>query len=345
MLDTDTFDDSDSPSANTVNITRVVNTSSSTASNWVSLSSDSVGVGSLTGPGLISTTLLGSEAANSFTFLRGDQRYAKVVQSLKGAETRYFARLYAQASTGASSFIFQGLSDVLKGHDIVANVGGIANDTTVNGVTVVGNLTTVSFNNPITSTIAAGTVIEFNRGSSPLIFDSTNTGGEFIDSVVIANPGTGFTDGQYFDIALDAPAGTNGNDLRVNIIVGEDGRSGEVTTCTVTNAGSGYTQDFQVTPNPTVIGSGSNLVLLAKVATTQKQFANIALDVQRVSDLTISQDLFGTIGVARFKKSQFNIGDEGNGSVSIKMGPDSGLDADLLDGQQGKLLPQWCFLR
>ena len=335
MLDTDTFDDSSSPSANTVNITRVVNTSAFTASNWVSLSSDSVGVGSLTGPGLISTTLLGSEAANSFTFLRGDQRYAKTVQSLKGAETRYFARLYAQASTGASSFIFQGLSGVLKGHSIPASVAGIAADTTVNGVTVVGGLTTVSFNNPITANIAAGTVIEFGRGSSPLIFDSTNTGGEFIDSVVIANPGTGYTDGQYFDVELDAPAGTNGNDLRVNIIVGENGRTGEITTCTVTNSGTGYTQDFQVTPLPTAIGAGSNGVLLAKVATTQKQFANIALDVQRVSDLTISQDLFGTIGVARFKKSQFNIGDEGNGSVSIKMGPDSGLDADLLDGQQG----------
>ena len=335
MLDTDTFDDSDSPSANTVNINRVVNTSASNQSNWVSLSSEAVGVGSLTGPGLISTTLLGSDAANSFTFLRGDQTYAKTVQSLKGAETRYFARLYAQASTGASSFIFQGLSGVLKGHSIAATVAGIAADTNVNGVTVVGGLTTVSFNNPITANIAAGTVIEFGRGASPLIFDSTNTGGEFIDSVVIANPGTGYTDGQYFDVQLDAPAGINGNDLRVNIIVGEDGRSGEITTCTVTNSGTGYTADFQVTPLPTAIGAGSNGVLLAKVATTQKQFANIALDIQRVSDLTISQDLFGTIGVSRYKKSQFNIGDEGNGSVSIKMGPDSGLDADLLDGQQG----------
>jgi len=335
MLDTDTFDDSSSPSANTVNITRVINTSAFTASNWVSLSSDSVGVSSLTGPGVISTTLLGSEAANSFTFLRGDSRYAKVVQSLKGAETRYFARLHAQASTGASSFIFQTISDVLKGHDIVASVAGIAADTSVNGVTVVGGLTTVSFNNPITATIPVGTVIEFNRGASPLIFDSTNTGGEFIDSIVIANGGTGFTDGQYFDVPLDAPAGNNGVDLRANIIVGENGQNGVVTTCTVTNAGSGYTSDFQVTPNPTIIGSGSNLVLLAKVATTQKQFANIAIDVQRVSDLTISQDLFGTIGVSRYKKSQFNLGVEGNGSVSIKMGPDSGLDADLLDGQQG----------
>lgn len=334
MLDTDTFDDSDSP-ANSINILRVVNTSSSLVDNWVSLSSEAVGVGSLTGPGVISTTLLGSEAANSFSFLRGDQSYAKVVQSLKGAETRYFARLYTQASIGASSFIFQGLSGVLKGNTISDSVAGVAADTTVNGVTVVAGLTTVSFNNPITANIAAGTVIEFGRGASPLVFDSTNTGGEFIDSVVIANPGTGYTDGQYFDVGLDAPAGINGNDLRVNIIVGENGLSGQVTTVTVTNAGSGFTQDFQITPNPTVIGAGSNLVLLAKVATTQKQFANISLDIQRVSDLTISQDLFGTIGVSRYKKSQFNIGNEGNGSVSIKMGPDSGLDADLLDGQQG----------
>ena len=59
------------------------------------------------------------------------------------------------------------------------------------------------------------------------------------------------------------------------------------------------------------------------------------MDVQRVTDLTISADLFGTVGVARFKKSQFNIGTAGNGSVEIKTGPDSGLDADLLDGQQG----------
>ena len=335
ILDTDTFDDSSSPSANTINISRVVNTSAFTASNWVSLSSDSVGVGSLTGPGVISTTLLGSEAANSFTFLRGDQRYASAVQSLKGAETRYFARLAAQASTGSNSFIFQGLSDVLKGHSISNSVAGIDPDTTVNGVTVVGNLTTVSFNNPITATIPLGTVIEFGRGTSPLIFDSTQTGSEFIDSIVIANPGTGYTDGQYFDIQLDSPAGSNGSGLRANIIVGENGQSGQVTTVTVTNAGGGYTQDFQITPNPSIIGSGSNLVLLAKLATVPKQFANIAVDIQRVSDLTISQDLFGTIGVARFKKSQFNIGDEGNGSVSIKTGPDSGLDADLLDGQQG----------
>ena len=59
------------------------------------------------------------------------------------------------------------------------------------------------------------------------------------------------------------------------------------------------------------------------------------MDVKRVQDTTISSDLYGTIGVSRFKKAQFNIGVAGNGSVELKTGPDSGLDADLLDGAQG----------
>ena len=327
MLDTDTFEDSDSP-ANTVNINRVVNTSSTNNSNWVSLSTNQIAASDITS-GVIETDRLATGgAANSFTFLRGDQNFAPAVQSVKGAETRYFARLHTQASNGANSLIFLTNSDALIGHEVVANQAGIQANTNINGVTTVGGLTTVSINNPLNATLAAGTVIEFERGTSPLTFDSSNTVGGFIDSVVIANPGSGYTDGQYFDISLDGGAGV---DLRANLIVS----GGEVTDATVTNAGSGYTTDFQVTPNPVGIGSGSNLVLLAKVSTVNKQFANVAIDIQRVSDLTISADEFGTIGVARFRKSQFNIGQEGNGSITIKTGPDSGLDADLLDGQQG----------
>ena len=79
------------------------------------------------------------------------------------------------------------------------------------------------------------------------------------------------------------------------------------------------------------MGAGSNLVLEAKVSTVNRQYANVAIDVQRATDLTISADLYGTIGVSRFKKSQFNIGQAGNGSIELKTGADSGLDADLLD--------------
>ena len=142
------FDDSSSP-ANTINISRVVNTSSTNNANWVSLSSNQIAASDITS-GVIETDRLASGgAANSFTFLRGDQNFAPAVQSIKGAETRYFARLYTQASNGASSFIFETNSDALIGHSVVATVAGIAANTSINGVTTVGGLTTVSLNNPI----------------------------------------------------------------------------------------------------------------------------------------------------------------------------------------------------
>jgi len=328
MLDTDTFDDSDSPSANTINITRVVNTSSNDINNWVGLSSNQIAASDIQSGTIETDRLATGGAANSFTFLRGDQNFAPAVQSIKGAETRYFARLFTTASDGSSSFIFEFNQNALIGHEVIANIAGIPANTTINGVSTVAGITTVSINNPVTADIAAGTVIEFERGSSPLTFDSSNTTGNFIDSVVIANPGSGYTNGQFFDIRLD---GGSGVDLRANLIIS----GGEITDATVTNSGSGYTSDFQVTPNPATIGGGSNLVLLAKVSTVNKQFANVAIDIQRVSDLTISADEFGSIGVARFRKSQFNIGQEGNGSITIKTGNQSGLDADLLDGAQG----------
>ena len=325
MLDTDTFDDD---ASNTVNINRVVNTSGNNNSNWVSLSTNQIAASDITS-GVIETDRLASGGtANSFTFLRGDQNFALAVQSVKGAESRYFAKLYSQATLGASQLIFTTNSDTLVGHEVVNNIAGIANDTSINGVVTTGGLTTVSINNPLTADIPAGTIIEFERGASPLTFESSYTLGGFVDQVVVANGGTGFTDGQYFDVGLDGGAGTG---LRGNIIVA----SGEVTEVTVTSSGTGYTSDFTITPNPAEIGTGTSLVLLGKISTVNRQYANVSLDVQRVSDLTISADAFGTIGVARFRKSQFLLGQSGNGSVQIKTGPDSGLDADLLDGAQG----------
>ena len=124
MLDTDTFDDSDVP-ANTVNISRVINTSSTNNNNWVSLSSNQIAASDITS-GVIETDRLATGgAANSFTFLRGDQNYAPAVQSIKGAETRYFARLYSQASNGANSLIFTTNSDALIGHTVVSATAGI----------------------------------------------------------------------------------------------------------------------------------------------------------------------------------------------------------------------------
>ena len=326
--DTDTFDDSTSPTANTVNITRVVNTSSFDANNWVSLSSNQIAASDITS-GVIETDRLAiGGAANSFTFLRGDSNFALAMQSLKGAESRYFARLASQCTTGSSQMIFTTNSDVLIGHEVKNTVSGVQTNTNITGVITAAGLTTISLNNPVNATIPLGTIIEFERGASPLTFESTFTQGGFVDDVIISNPGSGYTNGQYFDLPLTGGTGTG---LKVNIVVAGNA----VTELTVTDGGTGYSSDFTVTSAPGAIGAGSSLVLEAKVSTVNRQYANVAIDVQRVTDLTISADLYGTIGVSRFKKSQFNIGQAGNGSIELKTGADSGLDADLLDGVQG----------
>ena len=224
--------------------------------------------------------------------------------------------------------IFTTNSDVLIGHDVLNNVSGIANNTNITGVVTAAGLTTISLNNPVTQNIPINTIIEFERGESPMTFESSFTQGGFIDDVIIAAGGSGYTNGQYFDVDLQGGTGTG---LKANIVVSGNA----VTEITVTDGGTGYNADFSITVSPTEIGAGSSLVLNAKVSTVNRQYANVSLDINRVTDLTISADLYGTIGVSRYKKSQFNIGQAGNGSVELKMGPDSGLDADLLDGQQG----------
>ena len=224
--------------------------------------------------------------------------------------------------------IFTTNSDVLIGHEVKNTVSGVQTNTNITGVVTAAGLTTISLNNPVNATIPLGTIIEFERGASPLTFESTFTQGNFVDDVIITNGGTGYTNGQYYDVSL---TGGTGNDLKVNIVVANN----VVTEITVTDGGNGYSADFTVTTAPGAIGGGSSLVLEAKVSTVNRQYANVAIDVQRVTDLTISADLYGTIGVSRYKKSQFNIGTSGNGSVELKTGADSGLDADLLDGVQG----------
>ena len=328
LEDNDFIESSDIPAVD-IDITRVVNTSSSNSLNWVSLSSNQIAANQIVS-GIIETDRLASGgAANSFTFLRGDQNFALAVQSVKGSERRYFAKLTSTCNSGSSEMVFATLSDALVGHEVKNNVSGVQPNTNITGVLTTGGSTTIGLNNPVTATIAAGTVIEFERGESPMIFESTFTRGNFVDDVIISNGGTGFTNGQYFD--LDVIGGT-GTDAKMNVVIS----GGAITEITVTDGGSGYDADFTMTVPPTAIGGGSGLVLLVKISTVNKQFANVSLDVQRVSDLTISSDLFGTIGVARFKKSQFIVGQSGNGSVELDVGADSGLDADLLDGQQGE---------
>ncbi|CAF34152.1 hypothetical protein S-PM2d088 [Synechococcus phage S-PM2] len=326
--DQDAIESSDVP-ADVINLSRVINTSASLSTNWVSLSSNQIAASDITS-GVISSTRLAnnSDAANSFTFLRGDQAYALTVQSIKGAESRYFARLITAASQGSQTLVFSTNSDILRGHAIIDNIDGIPEDTTVSSVLTTGGTTTIEISEPLDGNLASGTILEFERGASPIRLDSNFTRGNFVDNIVIVNGGNGYSNNQYFDITISGGSGTG---LKANIIV----ENGSVTEVTVTDGGINYTSDFNVTPNPTIIGSGSGLILAAKISTVNRMYANTSIDVARVTDQTISADPYGSIGVARFLKSQFNIGTAGNGSVILKTGADSGLDADLLDGVQG----------
>jgi len=329
IVDTDDIDDSTaSPNTNTVNLSRVVNTSAFDINNWVALSSNQIAASDITS-GVIETDRLASGgAANSFSFLRGDQNFALAVQSIKGAETRYFAILNAQANNGSDQMIFPTNGDVLIGHDVVSGITGIQANTTITNVISAAGQTTITLSNALTADITSGTVVEFGRGASPLLLESTYTQGNFVDDIIIVNGGSGFTNNQYFDVGLPGGAGTG---LRANIIVS----GGAVTSVVVTDGGVGYNADFNVTNAPVAIGAGSSLVLAAKVSTVNRMYANTSIDVLRATANTISADDFGTVGVARFDKNQFNIGLQGNGSVRLKTGADSGLDADLLDGAQG----------
>ena len=328
LLDTDTINSNNSPTPTVVNISRVVNTSAFTSSNWVSLSSNQISADNITS-GVIATTRLANNSteANSFTFLRGDQSYVPSLQSIKGTETRYFARLTATANQNSQTLLFATNADILKNHEVV-QIAGIAANTIVSNIVTASGTSTVTISIPLTATLSAGTIIEFKRPASPLLLDSSYTIGNFIDKVVISSPGTGFNNGPYYDVPLSGGTGTG---LKANIVVANNA----ITSVTVTNGGSNYSGDFTITPIPTAIGSGSGAVLSAKIATANKNYANTAIDVLRVTDQTLGSDAFGTVGVCRFQKSQFTIGASGNGSVTLKTGADSGLDADLLDGAQG----------
>ena len=332
ITDTDTFDSSDIPSS-TININRAINTSSGNINNWVSLSTTTVDARDITG-GPIATDLLStnSTSANSNTFLRGDQSYALVVQSIKGPEERYFAKLAVPAQSGGVSMIFSTNQNALKGHIIKNSVTGIQEDTIIQSVITENSLTTLTFDQSkaLTSTIPAGTIIEFTRAASPIRFDSTFTQGNFVEEVIIANGGSGFTNGTYYNQLMTGGTGTG---FKLTLVVANNA----VDEIIITTGGVGYVSDFQINTAPSDLGSGTGLDLRCKISTINRQYANVTVDIDRVVQASLDPE-YGTTGVARFDKNQFFIGDAGDGSIRLKTAAnsiDSGLDADLLDGKQG----------
>ena len=335
----DTIQSSDVP-AETVDVDRVVNTSASNINNWVSLNTGTISADAIV-DGPIPTDILAnnSEAANSDSFLAGDQSYKKVVKSFRNVETRYFLRTSTDSSSDTILFEVNAENDtesLIVGHSI-ATTTGVQPGTTVDQVTsvVVGvtNYVRITLSDGLTSTIPAGTIIEFIRPVSPVQVTSLLRTIGAVDQVLIVNGGTGFAsddNGNKVFGNIPVTGGSGGTGLRLDITV----TGGSVTNVVIANPGTGFSGDFQVDA-PSEIGTGgSGLILQAKVQQEPKLEGDITIDILRASSDTLSGDDYGTVGVSRFKKSDFVLGD--NGSVAINQGIDSGLNADLLDGFQGE---------
>ena len=123
------------------------------------------------------------------------------------------AALKTQANSGASTLIFEGSSNFLLGHT-VEPITGIQVDTNISGVLTEDGETTVTIDKFLTATLPAGTVIEFDRGRSPLTFESSQTQGGFVDQIVIQDGGSNFDAGPFFNVPL---TGGNGTGLRSSI--------------------------------------------------------------------------------------------------------------------------------
>ena len=340
IVNTDYIQSSDVP-AETVSVVRVVNTSASNDNNWVSLNQGAIAADQIV-DGPIPTDILSdnSAEANSNTFLAGDSSYKKAVKSIRKIEQRYFLTTATASSTDTILFeinSFNATGNLVIGHGIVASAA-IQTGTTVAGIANVqvgvDNFVRITLSDGLLTTIPAGEIIEFTRPEAPIVVSSLLSTPGAIDQILIEDGGSGFNDGNpgtrvFNNIVVGGGSqGTGAKDALMDITV----TAGVVTLVNVIDAGAGFSGDFLVTPPSDIGTAGSGLILRAKVATEAKLEGDITLDVLRATSDTLNADEFGTVGVSRFKKSQFTLGT--NGSVQINVGKDSGLDADLLDGQQ-----------
>ena len=88
-LATDTVDDKTTPTAITIQLTDVINTSASNSANWVQLTSSTIDASFIT-TGVINVARLGNVSsaypANSLTYLRGDSLFAPAMASQRIAD-------------------------------------------------------------------------------------------------------------------------------------------------------------------------------------------------------------------------------------------------------------------
>ena len=336
----DTIDDQTTPTANTITLTDVINTSANDASNWVQLTSSTIDASFITS-GVINPARLASVSANfpasSLTYLRGDSLFSPAVSSMKIAEdspiqlgsvntANDYVRSVEIVDAG-SGYTVGAYSDTnILGYPLGQGEGVKGTifiaDNTVKNVTVTNAGTGYSADNPPTALFKDN----YTNPGSPIVLNS-------IKSVVLIAP-----NGTISGINILDGGGNLGGTPIIEIIGGGgvDGAatctiaaSGGVRAISVTSQGVDIQADFTINPVPNNIGSGSGANLLARVANVPKIFNDITIDINRVDDLTVAAEPFGNLGVVRLRKSQFDFAT--NGGATLKTGQGSGLDADTLD--------------
>ena len=345
----DIIEDFTSPNPYHVTILDAINTSAQNTNNWVQLTSSNIDASFITS-GIINTSRLAvgdtDYPSNSTSFLRGDQKYAPVVQSLRvaNAETPIVLSSDFTRSTyieqveivdGGTGYtpgtytdqnIFGGVGNGAKGNIVVS-------DSTVRSITVTNGGGGYVDPPVITFEDAGGTAV---TTVSAVAYVS----GGIVTEIRLLDGGDSIAAG--LQVIITDPSGSGASAAATANIA-----NGVIRRITITDGGIGYSGDYTVTPLPSAITSGQSgggvaADLRAIRSTRSLNFNTVDLDIRRVDGNTPNSNAFSTVGAARFKKS-FTAGGvrigqfvfDTDGGVSIDQGTNSGLDADKLDGQEG----------
>ena len=337
----DTIDDQTTPTANTITLTDVINTSANDSGNWVQLTSSTIDASFITS-GVINPARLANVSANfpasSLTYLRGDSLFSPAVSSMRIAQdspiqlgsvntANDYVRSVEIVDAG-SGYTVGAYSDTnILGYPLNQGEGVkgtiFVADNTVKNVTITNAGTGYDINNPPTALFKdnytnPGTPVVLNSIKSIVLVAANGT----ISGINILDGGGNLGGTPIIEIV-----GGGGVDATATCTVAA---SGGIRSIAVTSQGVDIQADFTVNPIPTgTLGNGSGANLLARVASVPKIFNDITIDINRVDDLTVSAEPFGNLGVVRLRKSQFDFAT--NGGATLKTGQGSGLDADTLD--------------
>jgi len=349
---TDTIDDQAQPTANTITLANVINTSGFNIDNWIQLTSSTIDASFITSGIINPTRLAGVTAQNpasSLTYLRGDSLFAPAVASLKVGDA---SPVILGGNNSTSTYIKSvELADGGEGYTTgtytdISLLGG--NGQNLKGTVKVsdGTVSSLTVTNGGTGYISAPTITfkdNWTDPQNPSVINGISarayiSGGQVV-KINVLDGGSGLGS----NTPLVEITGGGGVDATATSTVTD----GAIQYIQITDGGVNYTPTagnifFTISPNPAIIGTTptSAADIEAYFATIPKLFNDITIDVNRVNGNTPNSNNYSTVGVAKFRKSdtgsgvrigQFIIGNDG--AIDIDQGQGSGLDADTLDNQ------------